>query len=57
VRTKVCTPARPPVEVARVGVKLGSTVLYGSDGAGGWQPVVATPPVTVRGAAGCVAVN
>lgn len=57
VRTKVCTPSRPPVDVARLAVKQGSTVVYRSDGDGGWQPVAATPPLSLRSGAGCVAVN
>ena len=56
VRTKVCAPAQPPVEAARVAVKLGATAIYGTDGDGG-QPVVQTSPMTVRGGAGCIAVN
>ena len=57
VRTRVCTPSRPPVDVARLAVKFGSTVVYRSDGEGGWQPVAATPPLSLRSGAGCVAVN
>lgn len=57
VATKVCAPAQLPVDAARVAVKLGATVVYASDGAGGWQPVAETQPVTVRGGAGCIAVN
>jgi len=57
VQTKLCTPAQPPVDAARIAVKLGSTVVYGTDGDGGWQPLAETPPMTVRGGAGCVAVN
>jgi DNA-directed RNA polymerase specialized sigma24 family protein len=54
VRTKICAPTRLPL-AARVGLRLRSTVVYGSDGAGGWQPVAATPPVAVRSGADCVA--
>lgn len=57
VQTKLCTPAQPPVDAARIAVELGSTVVYGTDGDGDWQPLAETPPMTVRGGAGCVAVN
>lgn len=57
VRTKVCAPERVPVVSARVAVKLPSTILYGSDGSGGWVPVAATPPVAVHGDSRCIAVN
>jgi DNA-directed RNA polymerase specialized sigma24 family protein len=57
VQTKVCAPTRPPVEVARIMVKLGGTAVYGSDGDGGSQPVAETSPMAVRSGAGCVAVD
>jgi hypothetical protein len=57
VQTKVCAPTRPPVEVARIMVKLGGTVVYGSDGDGGSQPLAETSPMAVRSGAGCVAVD
>ena len=57
VHTKVCTPAHLPIEAARVMVKLGGTVIYGSDGDGGSQPVASTPPVSVHSAADCLTVS
>jgi DNA-directed RNA polymerase specialized sigma24 family protein len=57
VHTKVCTPTHLPIEVAQVMVKLGGTVIYGSDGDGGSQPVASTPPVAVHSGADCLTVN
>jgi len=57
-RTKVCSPAKPPVLVTKIVVKIGPAGVYGSDGSGGpGQPIAATPPVTVRSNTGCIAVG
>ena len=56
-RTKVCSPTRPPVLVAKVVVQVGPAGVYGSDGAGGWAPIAATPPVSASSATGCIAVG
>jgi DNA-directed RNA polymerase specialized sigma24 family protein len=56
VRTKVCAPAATQDGGLSVLVKLGSAGLYGSDGSSE-QPIAATPPLVVRGAAGCIAVS
>jgi hypothetical protein len=57
VRTKVCTPTKPPVDPVAVVVRIGSAAVYGTDGSGDWQPVAATPHIVVRAAAGCAAIG
>ncbi|HEX4654423.1 MAG TPA: sigma-70 family RNA polymerase sigma factor [Mycobacteriales bacterium] len=57
VHTKVCAPAKPPVNAVRVVVKVGSAGVYGADGSGGWQLIAATPKIVARSATGCVAVG
>jgi DNA-directed RNA polymerase specialized sigma24 family protein len=57
VHTKVCSPARPPVNAVRVVVKIGSASLYGADADSGSQPIAATPKVVIRTGTGCVAVG
>jgi hypothetical protein len=55
--TKVCAPAKPPVNTVRVIIEVGSAVVYGADSSGGWKPIAATPKVVAHSASGCVAIG
>lgn len=56
VDTKACVPAPTHEDAGSVVVKIGGAGVFGSDGSDE-QPLLATPPLVVRGSAGCISVS